>query len=289
MLRFLLTVTLLFTAIPQLTAQQVGDNLIGRELTEHVRSNFRPTTPLSYKGARERMFSVIDNRNGKVRCVYTGVEIATIGIPNGDIMNTEHTWPQSKFDERTPMKVDLHHLFPTLNKPNGVRSNLQFGEIPDSDTTGWWRSNTKQLQKPTPAEIDEFSESFATKFEPREDHKGNFARAMFYFWIVYRNDDIEPGFMDPQLDTLLKWHADDPVSAEERARNAQIKALQGNDNPFVLDPTLALRIVQASPEASPSVVIPAPHVVPTVAPIRMAVCPHSGVCTHRMRRFRRSR
>ena len=59
------------------------------------------------------MFGEVDNENGKVRLVYTGVEFATTEIPNANVVNTEHTWPQSKFKNATgshkgKMKADLH-------------------------------------------------------------------------------------------------------------------------------------------------------------------------------------
>lgn len=269
MLRYLLALALCLAAIPQLAAQQIGGDRTGAALEAFVRTNFRPTTPRPYDQARQRMFGQIDNRNGKVRCVYTGVEIATMGIPNSNTMNTEHTWPQGMFNERAPMRADLHHLFPTLTRVNGERDNHPFGEVPDS-TAKWWRSSQSQSQRPAASVIDEFSESTPTRFEPREDHKGNVARAMLYFWVVYRNDNIQPQFMNSQLGTLLAWHEADPVNDAERARNTAIKAVQGNDNPFVLDPTLASRIVQSDESASD--VPPAALVQQAPAPTAVAPC-----------------
>ena len=50
-----------------------------------------------------------------------------------DAINTEHIWPQSYFDEKYPMRSDLHHLRPTFTKPNSMRSNYSFAEVPDWD------------------------------------------------------------------------------------------------------------------------------------------------------------
>lgn len=224
-------------------AQTIAPDKTGAALKEYLRTHFRPSSPQTYRGAREKMFSSIDNHSGKVRCVYTGVEITTSTIPNDRVMNTEHTWPQSKFNERLPMKADLHHLFPTLSKPNNDRSNNPFAEIPDDKTVRWWRSNAP-LGSPSPsADIKEFSESDGRQFEPREDQKGNTARAMFYVWTVYAKDNIEPGFIQSQLTTLKHWHHDDPADHAEVERSSKIRAVQGNDNPFVLDATLVDRIL----------------------------------------------
>lgn len=258
------------------SAQPIAPGKTGEELVEFLRAEFRPDETLSYKNARKKMFGEIDNANGQVRCVYTGQRVTTNGIPDDRVMNTEHTWPQSKFHERPPMKSDLHHLFPTLSKVNGIRSNNPFAEIPDSSTTGWWRSNTKVTQIPDSGEIDQFSESTSHVFEPREDHKGNLARAMFYFWVVYADDGIDPDWITPQLQTLATWHAADAVDAAERERNTHIKAIQGNDNPFILDPTLVARILNqpSLPRAlrapSPLTAVPISPNAPRPVPSRVA-------------------
>ena len=43
-------------------------------------------------------------------------------------------------------------------------------------------------------------------------------------------------------ETLLAWNRVDPPDAAERARSAWVATLQGTENPFVLDPTLADQI-----------------------------------------------
>lgn len=65
-------------------------------------------------------------------------------------------------------------------------------------------------------------------FEPRDDHKGDVARAMFYmsvryWWVI--PDEMEAALRD--------WHTLDPPDDDERARNDRIQEAQGNRNPFV--------------------------------------------------------
>jgi endonuclease/exonuclease/phosphatase family metal-dependent hydrolase len=266
MLRIHLSLFLGLSLCCSASAQVIGSGHTGRNLINHLRTQFTPTGVLSYKDARKKMFAEIDNRGGKVRCVYTGVEIATSGIPDDSVMNTEHTWPQSKFREKSPMKSDLFHLFPTVSRVNSERGNNPFGEIPDDATEFWWISKTAVTRAPRAADRDNFSESVDDRFEPREDHKGNVARAMLYFWVVYGNRDVTPKFIDAQFDTLLAWHKADPVDAAERARNDKIKAIQGNENPFILDPTLASRVAATRTPTAPPRTRPTIAVTPAVTP-----------------------
>lgn len=252
-------------------AEVIAPGKTGSELVTLLRLQYRPSSTLSYKDARKQLFSSIDNRGSKVRCVYTGKEITTSGIPDVEDMNTEHTWPQSKFHEKLPMRSDLHHLFPTLTRVNSERGNLPFADIADDHTQGWWRSETKRTEIPGGSEIAEYSESTPQAFEPREDHKGNVARAMIYFATVYSEDEISAGWIIPQLPTLVHWHQGDPVDEPEKSRNAAIKAVQGNDNPFVLDSTLVYRALNL-PVSEVSPVMAAPAFAPAATgPITVRV------------------
>jgi len=84
----------------------------------------------------------------------------------------------------------------------------------------------------------------SVRFEPREDHKGNVARAMFYFYTVYRgeSDAIDPNYFPPQIDNLCEWHLLDPVDLREVQRTEAIAVRQdGKVNPFVIDCNLLMR------------------------------------------------
>ena len=137
-------------------------------------------------------------------------------------------------------RVDLHSLFPLRAKVNSCRSSLPFAEIDDRQTD-WWILDDKELRSIPTANIDDYSEAAGNAFEPREAVKGNIARALFYFYTVYRNQ-AEQGFFQQQAETLCDWNLADPADAAERERSHAIATQQGNDNPFVLDPTLAQRL-----------------------------------------------
>ncbi|MAJ44385.1 MAG: hypothetical protein CMF96_06550 [Candidatus Marinimicrobia bacterium] len=163
-------------------------------------------------------------------------------------INIEHTWPRSMGAEYGNPKSDMHHLFPTKSNINSSRGNDPFAEIPDNDTHKWYRN--KEIVYNIPIEyIDEYSEKYNPEnqpelelFEPKEDHKGNAARAMFYFFAIYQ-DSADLDFWGIQKSTLLDWHYNDPVDIEEFERAELISEFQNNlSNPFILDSTLARRI-----------------------------------------------
>lgn len=91
-------------------------------------------------------------------------------------------------------------------------------------------------------------------FEPRDDHKGNAARAMFYYYTMYRSeaDAADPNFFHLQKATLCQWHLDDPVDSLEWLRTSRIAPFQNNRvNPFVMDCTLPQRCGYCATTCSP--------------------------------------
>jgi endonuclease I len=163
-------------------------------------------------------------------------------------MNVEHTWPRSKGAEFGNPKSDLHHLFPTKDNINSSRGNDPFADIPDNDTHKWYRNSEILLEIPQ-SNINEYAEKFnppnqpnSERFEPKEAHKGNVARAMFYFYSIYE-DSAHVDFWNIQKSILLDWHYSDPVDDSEYERTEEIALYQHNlKNPFVMDSTLARRI-----------------------------------------------
>ena len=236
-------------------SDSIGGILTDSELITYIQSNYYPTSPKNYDTARDFMYETIDVQNDSVRCVYTGLMAYSDGstrTPTSDgglSFNTEHTWPQSFYDGGEPMKNDIHHLFPVWSSVNSSRGNNPFAEIADNLTTSWWYwENGVKVSSIPSQNIDSYSEYYNNSFEPREDHKGNAARAMFYFWTMYSdnsdivNDDFDnSAFFDGMKSTLYSWHISDPVNSDEVARSNAIYSVQGNKNPFVHDTTLVRR------------------------------------------------
>lgn len=175
-------------------------------------------THLIYQAAQDTVFINLDNFGGKVEGVYTGKIIETTVEPPSDIMNIEHTWPQSQGARRWA-KSDLHHLFPADTKANGIRGNLPFGTV----------------ENPTWAEGG--SASDGKVFQVRKKQRGDTARAKFYFSMMY-NMPIPP----KEEQVLRRWHKEDPPSEIEKRRNERIFELQHNRNPFIDCPEFVDRI-----------------------------------------------
>jgi hypothetical protein len=199
---------------------------------------------LGYNSARGKMYGYIDNVNDSLECVYGGYRQfhrrgneATSILP----INAEHTVPQSFFNQSEPMRGDIFHLFPTYDDWNAERANYPFAEIADPLTTNWTRNTTATSVIPTVA-INEYSEFNIrnSTYEPREIQKGNTARAIFYFFVVYPTQAGDITRLG-SLNTLLQWHEQDLPDAKEIARNVSIEQYQGNRNFFIDNPSWVRR------------------------------------------------
>lgn len=228
----------------QTEAQLKRGNARDRSLLDIIKRaagrNFRP---LGYKrGAKPVLFGIIelesDGEGYYIRDVYCGFIIRDrVGPrrqPKNNVMNTEHTWPQSKGSKREPARGDLHHLFPTDSSANSARGNHPFGEVvdPEPATRNCSLSQRGDIIDP---QTGESTHTFG--FQPPKEHRGNVARAMFYMATRYnfRINDLEEYW-------LRKWHTDDPVDSREMARNDAVQEAQGNRNPFIDFPNLTQRI-----------------------------------------------
>ena len=180
--------------------------------------------PITYKDANLILFTKLDNHNGFVCSLYSPSDcLQTDIVPSPKLMNIEHTWPQSD-GANGDAKSDLHHLFITSSSTNSIRSSLPFCEV---EIIKWDNGYSKRG-------MSHFNEHC---FEPPISHRGNIARALFYFAIRYLHEiDQNQEFY------LKKWNREDPVDENEKERNNQIKLYQHNLNPFILNPELADQI-----------------------------------------------
>lgn len=167
----------------------------------------------NYSQASEQLFTRLDRYDGQVECVYTGARVE-VGSdkPDPNVMNVEHSWPQSAGASQEPAKCDLHHLFPTDYDANAVRANLPFGEV--QGRTTWSEGGSS-----TDGEV----------FEPRDVHKGDAARAMLYFAYRYGHT-----LSTAERDLYLRWSEEHPVDAVDIERSLTIGRWQGAPNPFVV-------------------------------------------------------
>lgn len=187
-----------------------------------------------------------ENPNGPDPYTYTlGTNQCGQYSSEGDCYNREHIVPQSLFHENSPMVADIHFIRPTDGKVNGMRSNYPFGKVA---TASYTSDNGSKLGNSASAGYG------GTVFEPIDAFKGDVARMIFYFVTRYEAElssfntgnmlggSAFPGLQSWELNQLLVWHAADPVSAEEVARNNASYTYQGNRNPFIDNPAYANQI-----------------------------------------------
>ena len=216
--QFGLLCPLFFAAL--LGQEDIGESLHGEDLIDFLRDNYKTNTVLSYSGARETLYEIIDNDNGWVSGIYTNYSVylppnagssTSYLYDNG--IDCEHIWPQSMYEGSSPMKHDMHHLRPCKSNVNSARGNKPFNNVNDSQTTTWYWMEIQSSNIPS-TNIDEYSENHGSYFEPREDRKGDVARSMFYFFTMY-SEVTEDGFFEPQMETLYDWHQLDPANEAE--------------------------------------------------------------------------
>lgn len=246
---------MLFSAgiFAQFDHEPVLSGLSGPELLDELQNQYKPETVLDFADAKDILYGEIYARNDSVKCVYSGhilyldpnadpsVWLYMNGSDNG--INSEHTYPRSKGASSGNAQSDMYNLFPSRVRVNTDRGNLPFGEIHDNITQYWYFLDDRLTSIPS-ANIDAYSEITSSFFEPREDHKGNVARAIFYFVTMYEQEvqAADPGYFLDMQETLCDWHYYDPVDSLEWFRNEKIASYQsGKENPFILDCSLAGR------------------------------------------------
>jgi endonuclease I len=245
----------------------------------------RNTTALGYGEARAYMYGTADNFSNRNRSgvvdVYSDLfipgssgngndyreqgDLNKDGTP-GDFINCEHTWPQSFFNKQLPMVSDMHHLFPTLSKPNGMRGHHPFGMANEGRVVYSTISGSRlavrggrALSAATTPDSEKGMMPFGGEdavFEPGNAQKGNTARAMLYFWMRYHTQNIRGGdfdardFWNSRVSLFRQWAEQvDPVDERERTRHELIFKKQGNRNPFVDIPNLASLIGEQAMQA----------------------------------------
>lgn len=236
------------------TGQVLFPGLSGSVLLDSVVYHYKTDTTLTYGMARDTLYAkVLAIDDDTLRCIYSEHAlyldptqdptqyVYLSGTPNG--MNAEHAYPQSKGASVGIARSDMHHLFPTRIAVNETRGSFPFAEIPDNQTEKWFFKTTTLSSIPS-TEKDRYSEFKTGFFEPREASKGDIARAVFYFYTMYKTqaDSMDPVFFQQQRATLCQWHQQDPADEAEIIKTWRIAPYQDNKpNPFILDCSLVNR------------------------------------------------
>ena len=177
--------------------------------------------------------------------------------------NIEHSFAKSWWGgAKNDAYKDCYHLNPSNSVANSARSNYPLG-VPVKDVKTAGSLKIGKIHHET-LDVD-FS-----VFEPKDEYKGDFARAYFYMATCYgkdingnfdpticsayqgwRLDNKDVGskfamqndnyleFQPWEQEVLITWHRQDPVSEKEIKRADAVSNFQHNRNPFIDYPYLA--------------------------------------------------
>lgn len=184
------------------------------------------------------------NNPGQIILYYSG-ETHTGVWDKGATWNREHTWPQSKgaYPEDGPINWDMQSVRPANSKLNSGRGNKAYGE-----GDGFYNP-------------DDDIEINNTNYKPANlgTYHGDCARVIMYDYLVYGEAGgyTAEGFYTgsaqllsklgssgvfESLHVMLKWHMQDPPSLTEMVRNDGAQDYQGNRNPLIDYPELAIQV-----------------------------------------------
>lgn len=220
-----------------------GDELFGR-LNSLMGSTCRiASSSLDYGTLRYAYVSVDTdlNKPGNIIGYYNGTSFAAVW-DNGNTWNREHTWPQSKgVKKEKPMGYDMQSVRPTLKSVNSSRGNDAYGE------------NGSCYD---PDEVAIKNDDYRP--ENLGSYRGDAARVILYDYIVYGEaggyknqlyngaaqllNKLGSTGVFESIPILIKWHMQDPPSLTEMVRNDGAQDYQGNRNPMIDYPELALQI-----------------------------------------------
>lgn len=211
----------------------------------------------AYKALWTHFQTTDKQADGSVWDMYSNMRAMTFGDDQdkgsggnneGEYYNREHSFPNSWFGGKVmPMYTDLHHVYPTDKLVNNKRANYPFGE-----TGNPTYKSANDFSKLGPCNYPGYT---GTVFEPNDEYKGDFARTFFYMVTCYEekiadwyqnypesqptlDGNAYPGLSAWQLEMLMKWAKNDPVSKKETNRNKAVYGIQKNRNPFIDYPGL---------------------------------------------------
>ena len=202
--------------------------------------------------------------------IISGDHLGPMKSPYHRFINTEHTWPKSKFKgTRHPYAImlsDLHHLFPTNSEVNSTRSSWPFGEVevaePDKVRTKFDRQvrevdELRNIQVEINAKRNELDVIARYYLKYCDDHAvgtvspigdltaENYPGQNKFFEppkeirgniarvMLYFSTRYELPIDPVQEAYFRKWDREDPVDQLELVRHEMIYQLQATRNPFI--------------------------------------------------------
>lgn len=178
---------------------------------------------------------------------YNGASIHGNWVSGGTTWNREHTWPQSKGAKTGPISYDMQSVRPAQSNINSSRGNKGYGEA-----SGYYEPNEIAISNRN------------HKTTNLGTYRGDCARVIMYDYLVYghaggyqnalhsgtaqllekigSNPVKSDSIVFESLRIMLKWHMQDPPSLTEMVRNDGAQNYQGNRNPLIDYPELAIQV-----------------------------------------------
>lgn len=183
------------------------------------------------------------NNSGNIIGYYDGQSMNGTW-DGGTTYNREHTWPQSKgADKDTPMGYDMQSVRPANTSINSSRGSKAYGE-----SNNYYDPDEIAINNPL------YDASHLGSY------RGDCARVILYDYAVYGSaggynnkfylgnaqllSKLGKSGVFESVAVLLKWHMLDPSSLTEMVRNDGAQAYQGNRNPFIDYPELAIQMLK---------------------------------------------
>jgi len=237
-------------------------------LKGRLKAIIRNHTVIEYSDGSWEVFYYADrDENGYCMDMYCD-DWKKFGSPGSAVSgcNVEHSFAKSWWGgAKNDAYKDCYHLNPSNSTANSSRSNYPPGipvkEFKDQSKTGSLRVGKRYN--------DALKEDHFV-FEPKDEYKGDFARAYFYMATCYGRDSLgqydkticsaykgwrldnkdvgsrygmqNENYFEFQpwlVEVLLDWHRKDPVSKKELNRMNAVSDFQHNRNPFIEYPCLA--------------------------------------------------
>ena len=235
------------------------------ELKGTLKELIRDHTVISYgEGSWEVFYYADQDENGYCMDMYCD-DWKKFGAPGSAVSgcNVEHSFAKSWWGgAKNDAYKDCYHLNPSNSTANSARSNYPLGNVTNLVKTAGSLKIGKQHH-------DSLNVDFNI-WEPKDEYKGDFARAYFYMATCYgkdKNGNYDPTvcsayqgwrldnkdvgskfamqnanyleFQPWEQEVLIQWHRQDPVSVKEIKRADAVSNFQHNRNPFIDYPYLA--------------------------------------------------
>lgn len=210
------------------------EGLKSREILEKIRSDYKPTEPMTIEQCREAVKSYALTLSGGYRDYFSDKAANSIAELTMLAVVHQSWWPDNDPDADLAAG-DLHNIVPANRNVSSNRLDYPPGVVSETFyDNSYWKSGI--------GEIYGIETNF---YEPAEDLKGDFSRIYMYMAAVYARplwagrgamvfaDGYYPLLTPYGRELLLAWHREDPVDEMEVKRNTVIAEMQGLGNPFV--------------------------------------------------------